>query len=137
MMAGELCSEVTMIARPVALGLTLCDYVIVEERTKKASLIGTFTQISATQFPVVAQPFSVFAVLTDGFGDAAVVELVVMRLDTGEDIYRYRSQLRFPDKLAEVSVLFRLRQCSFPAAGIYQFTLVVDGERVAQRRLHV
>jgi hypothetical protein len=31
-----------MIPTPVALGLTLCDYVIVEEGTKKESLIGTF-----------------------------------------------------------------------------------------------
>jgi hypothetical protein len=122
--------------RPVALGLTLCDYVIVEEKTKKVPLIGTFTRISATEFPVIPQPFSVFAVLTDGLGDTGI-ELVVTRLDTGEDIYRYRGTLHFPDKLAELSFHVRLRQCSFPAAGTYQFTLVVDGEWVAQRRLHL
>ncbi len=125
-----------MIPCPVTLGLTLCDYVIIEERTKKASLIGSFTGLAASQFPVTAQPFSVFAVLTDGHGDG-IMDLVLTRLDTGEEVLAFQSRLHFPELLAEVRFLIRLRQCSFPAPGTYQFTLLVDGEWVGQRRFRV
>ena len=125
-----------MVPRPNVLGLTLCDYVIVEERTRKVSLIGTFTGIAANRFPVIAQPFSVFAVLTDGLGDATM-GLSILRLETDEEIFVYHTPVHFPDKLAEVSFHARLRQCSFPAAGHYLFTLLVDREWVAQRRIQV
>lgn len=125
-----------MVSRPIALGLTLCDYVIVEERTKKVSLIGTFTGIAMEQFPSVAPPFSVVATVTDGLGEAPV-DLVVVNLNTGEENYVFRGRCQFPDKLAEVSIHVRMNQCSFPAPGMYQFTLLVDGEWVAQRRIRI
>jgi hypothetical protein len=125
-----------MTNRPVALSLTLCDYVIIEERTKKASLIGSFTGLAARSFPAIAQPFSVFAVLTDGLGDG-IMELVILRLETGEQTAVYRTENQFPDKLTEVRYHLRLRQCRFPASGKYQFTLLADGEWVAQCCLRV
>jgi hypothetical protein len=125
-----------MIPRPLAIGMTLCDYVIIEERTRKVSLIGSFSGLSAADFPALAQPFSVFSVLTDSLGDGTI-DLVVSSLDNGEQIHSYRSELHFPDKLAEVVFHARLRQCSFPRAGEYQFTLFADGEWLAQRRLRV
>ena len=65
-----------MIPPPIALALALCDYVILEERTKKVSVIGRFNSFSVTRFPAMVVPFSAYALLTDGLGDARV-ELVV------------------------------------------------------------
>ncbi len=125
-----------MVPRPVVLGLTLCDYVIVEERTKKISLVGAFTGIAVDQFPTVVPPFSLFAVLTDGLG-TGMIDGVANRLDTAEEVASYRGSLRFPDQLTEVSFHLRLRQFIIPAPGQYQFTLLIDGEWVAQRRFRV
>jgi hypothetical protein len=125
-----------MVPTPVALGLVLCDTVVVEEKTKKASLIGTFAGIKVNEFPATAPPFSVFAVLVDGQG-RATIKLSVLRLDSNEEVYAYDSQVHFPDPLAEVRFHLRLHHCVFPAAGTYQFTLLVDGEWVAQRRIRV
>src|SRR5262245_13229011 len=125
-----------MVPRPVALGMTLCDYVIVEERTKKVSLIGSFTGLAVAAFPALVAPFSVFAALTDGRGDGTV-EVRVTRLETNEQVAAARGSVHFPDPLAEASCRFRFHQCSFPAAGYYQFTLLVDGEWAAQRRIRV
>ena len=125
-----------MVSPPVAVGLTLCDYVLVEERTRKVSLIGSFTGIGVLSFPAVVPPFSVFAVLTDGLGNGTI-ELGVSRLDTNEQVANYRTPVHFPDKLAEVFFHIRLHQCSFPAPGHYQFTLLADGQWLAQRRIRV
>jgi hypothetical protein len=43
----------------------------------------------------------------------------------------------FPNRLTEVRVLFRVNRCAFPAPGVYQVALYVDGDWVAHRLLSV
>src|SRR2546427_5911737 len=104
--------RIAMEPRPIVLGLTLCDYVLVEERTKKVSLIGTFTGLGVADFPAQALPFSVFTVLTDGFG-SATIELVLTHMDSNEEVNSYRATLQFPDKVTEVMYHLRLNHCVF------------------------
>ena len=49
-----------MIPHPTALTLILCDSIIVEVGTRKASLIGCARRIFRDRFPSLPQPFSVF-----------------------------------------------------------------------------
>jgi hypothetical protein len=37
--------------------------------------------------------------------------------------------------LSEIRLNLRVRHCSFPASGYYQFSLLADGEWLAQRRI--
>jgi hypothetical protein len=62
---------------------------------------------------------------------------VVNRLDTNEEVYSQHVDTHFEDKLREKHVLFRVGNCTFPAAGWYQFTLRAGGERLCQRRVQV
>jgi hypothetical protein len=121
---------------PIVLGLTICEKVIIEEGTKNVTLVSTFTKFTVEEFPSRSHRVAVYTVLTDGLGDATM-DLWLARQDTGEVIQRLRGQIHFPDRLAEVRVLFRLNDCSFPAPGEYQFTLLADGEWLAQRQLQV
>ena len=125
-----------MVPPPIALGLTLCDYVIVEEGTKKVSLIGTFTGIAVEHFPAVPQPFSVFSALIDGMGNATM-RIEVTNQETGEEVYARDRPIHFPDRLTEVYIHYRVRQCRFQNPGWYQATLFVDNDWVAQRRFRV
>jgi hypothetical protein len=122
--------------KPKALGLTLCDQVIFEEKTHKPSLIGMFTGIAADRFPSVPRRFDVFAALTDGFG-VSVLDLVAIRLETDEEIYAQAMTLNFNDPLQVVNLRFRVTQLPFPAPGVYLFTLSIEAEEIAQRRLSV
>ena len=121
---------------PIALSLIVCEKAIVEERTRNLTLVSTFTKMLVDRFPSLPQQLVVYSVLTDGVGDATI-DLVVTRLDTGEDVYLLRAQSHFPDRLTEVPVLYRVNGCSFPAPGKYQLTLLVDGEWVAQRQMTI
>jgi hypothetical protein len=125
-----------MVPGPIVLDLTLCDYVIVEEGTRKVSLIGIFGKLPADHFPFLASPFCVHSALTDGLGDATI-DLVVSRLDTLEEVYARQRRIIFSDRLRELHVIFRISDCSFPTAGIYQVVLLVDKEWAAQRRFRV
>ena len=86
---------------PIALGLILCEKVIVEERTRNTTFVSTFTKLFADEFPSPPQRFALATVLTGGQGEGTV-ELVITRLETDEETYAIRRQLRFPGRLAEV-----------------------------------
>ena len=119
---------------PIALGLTLCDLVIVEEGTRKQSLIGTPLRLKANRFPYIPPPFFAHSALADGFGPATI-HLLGIRLDNGEEIGRKEREVQFADRLQELHVLFRIDHWVFPVAGAYEFSLYVDGECVTRRRV--
>ena len=121
---------------PIALGLILCEKVIVEERSRNVTLVSTFTKLFVDGFPSYRERFAFYSVLTGGRGDA-IVDLVIRELETDEEIYSMRRALHFPNPLTEVQAAFHIRDCSFPAEGFYEASLVVDGDWVARRRFVV
>ncbi len=125
-----------MIQRPVAVGLIVCEHLIVEEGTRNVTLVNCTPGLTASSFPAVAQRLTVYAALTDGLGDGTL-RLSVGHLDTMEEIYVRDQPIHFPDPLQERRIYFRLRQLRFPAPGRYQFTLLADGEWVAQQVIRV
>lgn len=125
-----------MVQPPTAIGLIACDLVIVDQNTKKVTLVNSFSGIKTDAFPFLAVPFCVFAILTDGEG-VAEVALIVTRVETDEEIYSFSRGVHFPDRLTEVQVLYRITTCIFPAPGEYLFTLLTDRDWVAQRRIQV
>lgn len=98
--------------------------------------MSTFTKLYAEDFPSPPERFALAAVLTGGQGEGTV-DLVITQLETDEETYAIRRQLRFPGRLAEVRVVFHVRDCSFPAPGAYDATLFVDGDPVARRKFSV
>jgi hypothetical protein len=125
-----------MIQQPVAVGLAICEQVIVEEGTRNVTLVNCFNILRLRELPSVASRLVVHAALTDGLGDGRV-SLVVNRLDTFEEIYARHARVSFTNPLQEVRLLFRPRKCSFPVPGWYQASLLVDGEFVAQQAFRV
>lgn len=121
---------------PTALGLILCEQVLVDQRTRNPSAINIFTGRAVEQFPSDPQRFSVFAALTDGQGDGTI-ELVGVRLDTGDQFYAQQHPIHFPQRAVVVNVHIRVRNLRFPVAGWYEFLLLIDRELVAGRRLRV
>jgi hypothetical protein len=116
-----------MVPTPIALGLTLCEKVIVEEATRNITLVNCFSRLRAAAFPFQPVPFSVCAALTDAHG-AGTIHVTVTRLETDEVIHDWQAPATFPDRFAVVRVRFRINDCSFPAPGRYQIMLSVNGE---------
>ena len=125
-----------MVPQPVSLGLTVCQHLIVEEGTGHISLINAFNTLRVKRFPSLPRLFCVFAVLTEGHGNGPM-EVAVTRVETQEVVFPGQRLIHFPSRLAEVRVLFRHHEASFPAAGEYYATLAVDDEWIAQRRFRV
>ncbi len=125
-----------MVPCPVALGLTLCDQVIVEEGTRNISLIGTFSRLRGDVFPFAPPSFCVVSTLTGSQGEGEI-KLTVTNLETDDEVYTLTRRVTFPDRFAELHVLFRPAELVYPAPGHYIFTLLVDDEGVAHRRVRI
>jgi hypothetical protein len=121
---------------PVVLSMALCDYVIVEEGTAKASLIGCFDSVVVPTFPSPPRDFSFAAELTGAHGRGRV-SLDIRRPDSDESIWWTYADVYFRDRLFVVRYRTRVTDCSFPVAGRYAVMLFVDGELVGQRILAV
>jgi hypothetical protein len=121
---------------PTVIGLLVCEQIVVEERTHNVTLVNCFTRRKVESFPADGQKFAVFAALTDGLGDIKL-RLVVQRLATQEDVYSESRTLRFTDRIQEVRFLFRVTNCSFPAAGAYDVILFADGSELARHRIRI
>jgi hypothetical protein len=125
-----------MVPPPVVLGLSICEKVIVEEGTRNVTLVSTFTKLVVGEFPSPSQKFAVYTVLTEGEGEGTI-DLVVTQLETSEKVFEGSLPVRFTDRLMELRILFRVMTCVFPEPGMYQITLLLDGEWLAQRSLRV
>lgn len=125
-----------MSQRPAAVGMLVCEQVILEEGTHNATPVNCFTHRTVRQFPSERLGFAVFAILSDGSGEIRL-DLTIQRLDTLEELHERSVTASFKDQLQEISCVFRIRDFSFPIAGAYQVSLFADKELIALRRFRV
>jgi hypothetical protein len=121
---------------PKALGLTLCQQVIVEERTRRVTLVNNFAWLRLGDFPATYGPFSAVAALTDGQG-AIDVTIRVERTETLDLLYHQTQRLVFRSPFHELVALFRFPRITFPVPGGYEFSIWAGGEALAYRVLRV
>jgi hypothetical protein len=122
--------------RPIAIGLLVCEQVIVEEGTGNVTPVNCFSRRRVPSFPADPFPFVVFAFLTDGAGQIPL-EVLIHRLDTLEDIYRRADSFHLLSRLQSWRYILRIRHCSFPVAGQYQVTLLADNDVLAQHKISI
>ena len=125
-----------MVPNPIAVGLALCDQVIVDKDTLKPSLIGIFQGMSVAEFPSVAQPFSVFSSMSGGNGQGDLL-LRVVEASTLDEIYSRAWKVYFPNRLQVVNLNVRIQQCLFRQSVNHVVSLRADEELVAGRTFRV
>jgi len=77
--------------RPVAIGLLVCEQVIIEEGTRNFTPVNCVSRYTVKEIPSVPFPFVVFTTLVDGIG-VMPLEIRIQRLDTLEVITRHSAR---------------------------------------------
>lgn len=122
----------------MVVGLTLCRDFLRDPTSGNHSVIRSFTGHPVSSFPGTSEPFCVFAILTDGAGEAEAELVVTWFGEEGIVEYaRTRGRVRFSDPVQLVECVFRFNRFPFPGPGVYAFGLYVEGEWAARRSLRV
>ena len=120
---------------PVAIGLVLCEQVIVDVASRNVTPVNCFARLPLGEFPTTAS-FHIVAWLADGLGEMPI-EVIVRKLDSKDEVFRLERIMQFDDLLTDMRFTARIRDCPFPVAGYYEVVLNVDGEFVAHRKFRV
>lgn len=120
--------------RPTALGLFLCDQVILDQYTGRRSLVGMFEALNCRDVPFTPPPFTAYAALTDGQGQIRL-ELRVTDIDEEVELAVERLTVELPGPLDTAHVRFRFHRLPFPDAGHYLVELFVEDEPICHRHL--
>lgn len=123
---------------PMALSMILCDTVIVDGATKKATLFGLFGNAFATSFPMRVPQVTVFAELTGGHGKTPITlkhcRMAGDSLD-GTLIKSVDIEVSFLDPRQIVRLILSLAPIDFPEPGEYRIMLAVGEVVFAERRI--
>ncbi len=118
--------------------MLICDGVIVEQRTGKTSLIGTFSGVAAPTFPSPPKDLHFYIQLTSLVGEVTV-RLACMRVDQPEpeEVYSSVHVVRQRGKLVVEEIHLVWNQFQFPNPGEYAIQLWSQDQCIAERRLTV
>lgn len=117
---------------PYPLAILLCDQIIVDERSKKKTLVGIFDSIYAEQFPVMHRPLSVYVRLTDAEGQYEFrMDYVQIQTDNllGQGTI---PGVSITDRLKVHELVMEFPRIEIPEPGDYEFRLWA-GERYIGR----
>jgi hypothetical protein len=123
-----------MAHRPIVRSLLLCEQLVIEEGTRNFTLVNCFSHLYAERFPSHPFRFVIHAVLGNGLGDMNL-DVVISRLADFEEVFRRLSRIHLEDRLRDYRLWVRLGSFVFPAPGVYQVSLEVDGDLLAQTPL--
>jgi hypothetical protein len=114
----------------------ICDHVWRDANSGKHSLLGTFSSIGSSHFPLVISMAVYFAV-TDGQGLLPVrMELI----DVDEErpaVFDVEANFNFTDRRQVIEGTFSLANLVFPEPGEYRLKLFVAGEFLMERALNI
>ena len=117
---------------PYPLAILLCDQIIVDERSKKKTLVGIFDLIYARQFPVGHRPLSIYVRLTDAEGQ---YEFRMDYVQVKTDKLLGRGEIPavpITDRLKTHELIMEFPPIKIPEPGDYEFRLWANDRYVGR-----
>jgi hypothetical protein len=121
---------------PVLLGLLCAERVITEERTRKRTIVGTFTNFRARSFPAVFPPWFVYISFTNVEGSHTLT-LNIANRDTDLTVYSASASISSRDKTGQAELSIPVPNARFPEPGKYEVYVSIDGRPLGARTLRV
>lgn len=108
---------------PYLKAIILCDSAIVDETTKKKTLVGIFDQVAAAKFPTNHHTATIYARLIDAEGSYDFT-LQYVQVSSDRTLGELAiSQVQIPDRLATYELIIRLPPLYIPEPGEYEFRI--------------
>lgn len=122
---------------PVCKAILLCDHVIRDAMTGKASLIGIFDAFGLERVPGRTQPVTAFLQLIEGVG-SYVLTVEVHDLQADKVVARAEtSAVAFANRLEKKEIIIGVPSLPVAHAGVYDFVVLADGKEVDRQQFKV
>ena len=115
---------------PYPKALLLCDAIIVDEISKKKTLVGVFSQINIESFPAHFYPMTLYARLIDAEG---VYDFILQYVQVSNDKLLNKADIpnvTIPDRLAIHEIVIKLPILPIPDPGQYEFRIWANNKYV-------
>lgn len=122
---------------PVVLAMVICDAIHQDPATKKCTLLGTFSTITARSFPVVHPGLAIHVALTEGRGHTRIRLSLVSSDDEQQMLFTQEGVIQFADPRVVAEINFGIRNLTLPQPGEYRVQIHANDELLAERRLQV
>ena len=123
--------------KPILKAMLLCDQTLVEEGTRKRSLVGLFDRVKASQFPTVHPSMSVYVQFREIEG---TFDFTLELYDLAEDKTLHKAMVKafkVQEKSRDCELVFNLLSVRFSHAGDYEFRIYVDDTIFGQKSFQV
>ncbi|MHC4475689.1 MAG: DUF6941 family protein [Planctomycetota bacterium] len=120
---------------PVLLAVIICDQVIIDAISQKASIIGAFENISAVKYPARHARLAFFCQLTNGRGKTKISISLVDVEKEDEQIFQQTVEPEFKDVRQVRNLTFNIGGIVFPRPGEYRFQVHAGTEFLGERRI--
>lgn len=122
---------------PILKAMLICDMTLVEEHTRKRSLIGLFDRIKAAQLPTIHPSMSVYVQFREIEG-VFDFTLELFDLTQGKAVNRaVIPKFTVSERSHDCELVFNLLQLKFEHAGEYEFRIYVDDLIFGQKSFHI
>lgn len=121
---------------PQVLAMVVCDDIHNDPWTGKRTILGVFTAVRPTSYPVVLPRFAVYLTLTECRGDVPI-RIRVIDVDEERTPVFDSGDLRVngPNPVGIIEVDVRINGAQIPAAGYYLVQLFSYSTPICERRL--
>jgi len=126
-----------MDVKPILKAMLLCDMTIVEERTRKRSLIGLFDSIGSAQFPTAHPSMSVYVQFREIEG---TFDFTLELVDLEEEKVLNKAVIKgfqVQDKSRDCELVFNLMAVKFDHPGDFEFRIYVNDSVFGQKSFKV
>ena len=123
--------------KPILKAMLLCDQTIVEEGTRKRSLIGLFDRVKAAQFPTMHPSMSVYVQFREIEGTFDFT-LELFDLNSAKTVHKAMvKNFKVQDKSRDCELVFNIMSVRFEREGEYEFRIYVNDMIFGQKSFQV
>jgi len=122
---------------PILKAMLLCDQTIVEEGSRKRSLIGLFDRVKSAQFPTVHGSMSIYVQFREIEG---TFDFTLELFDLAEDKTLHKAMVKdfnVQEKSRDCELVFNLLSVRFVHPGDYEFRIYVNDQIFGQKSFQV
>jgi hypothetical protein len=123
--------------KPILKAMLLCDQTLVEEGSRKRSLIGIFDRVKAAQLPTTHPALSVYVQFREIEG---VFDFTLELYDLGEEKTLHKATVKsfkVQEKSRDCELVFNMLSLRFEHAGDYEFRIYVNDTIFGQKSFQV